>query len=80
LCIILQIESESHAIDTNFGALVYLAAAAYAGIIRLPDVPASSRIAAMEQILSRHGEADIASAIVTVKGNRTRFARASPHS
>jgi predicted nuclease of predicted toxin-antitoxin system len=32
-------------IDTDFGSLVYLAGAAHAGIIRLPDVPAPSRIA-----------------------------------
>lgn len=65
-------------IDTDFGALVYLAGAAHAGIIRLPDVPAPARIALLEQILGRHGEADLASAIVTVKGNRIRFTRASP--
>ena len=31
-------------IDTDFGALVYLAGATHAGIIRLPDVPAAARI------------------------------------
>ena len=67
-------------IDTDFGALVYLAGAAHAGIIRLPDVPSPARIARMEQILARHGEMDLASAIVTVKGSRIRFTRASPHS
>jgi hypothetical protein len=35
-------------IDTDFGTLVYLAGAAHAGIIRLPDVPARSRIALVE--------------------------------
>jgi predicted nuclease of predicted toxin-antitoxin system len=67
-------------IDTDFGTLVYLAGAAHAGIIRLPDVPAATRIALMEQILAHHGEADLASAIVTAKGSRIRFTRASPHS
>jgi predicted nuclease of predicted toxin-antitoxin system len=67
-------------IDTDFGTLVYLAGAAHAGIVRLPDVPAATRIALMEQILARHGDADLASAIVTVKGSRIRFTRASPHS
>jgi hypothetical protein len=67
-------------IDTDFGTLVYLAGAAHAGIVRLPDVPAATRIALMEQILARHSEADLASAIVTVKGSRIRFTRASPHS
>lgn len=63
-------------IDTDFGALVYLAGAAHAGIIRLPDVPSPARIALMEQILARHGEMNLASAIVTVKGSRIRFTRA----
>ena len=67
-------------IDKDFGALVYLAGAAHAGIIRLPDVPAPARIALIEQILARHGEVDLASAIVTVKGSRIRFTRPSPHS
>jgi hypothetical protein len=40
----------------------------------------ATRIALMEQILARHGEADLASAIVTVKGSRIRFTHASPHS
>lgn len=66
-------------IDTDFGTLVYLAGAAHAGIIRLPDVPAATRIVLME-ILAHQGEADLASAIVTVKGSRIRFTRASPHS
>jgi predicted nuclease of predicted toxin-antitoxin system len=67
-------------IDTDFGALVSVAGAAHAGIVRLPDVPAPSRIVLIEQILARHGEADLASAIVTVKGSRVRFARASTQS
>jgi predicted nuclease of predicted toxin-antitoxin system len=67
-------------IDTDFGALVYLAGAAHAGIIRLPDVPASARIALMGQILARHDETELASAIIAVKGSRIRFTRSSPHS
>ena len=67
-------------IDTDFGALVYLAGATHAGIIRLPDVPAAARISLMDQILARHGEADLASAVITVKGSRIRFTPASPQS
>ena len=65
-------------IDTDFAALVYLTGAAHTGIIRLPDVPASARIALMEKILARHSEAELASAIVTVKGSRIRFNRPFP--
>lgn len=63
-------------IDTDFGTLVYLAGAAHAGVIRLPDVPARTRIALMEQILGSHAEAELAGAIVTVSGSRIRFSRA----
>lgn len=64
-------------IDTDFGALVYLGGAAHAGIIRLPDVPARTRIALMEQLLGSHAEAELAGAIVTVSGSRIRFSRTS---
>jgi predicted nuclease of predicted toxin-antitoxin system len=43
-------------IDSDFATLVYLAGAAHAGIIRLPDAPAPARIALMEQSLTRHGK------------------------
>jgi predicted nuclease of predicted toxin-antitoxin system len=62
-------------IDTDFGTLVYLAGAAHAGIIRLPDVPARSRIALVKQILLGWTEAEIGSAMITVTGNRIRFSR-----
>lgn len=42
-------------IDSDFGTLVYLFGVAHAGIIRLPDVPASARIALMKDLLERHG-------------------------
>lgn len=61
--------------DTDFAALVYLTGVPHAGIIRLPDVTARERIALMEQVLARHGESDLAGAIVTVRGSRIRFSR-----
>lgn len=64
-------------IDTDFGTLVYVGGAAHAGIIRLPDVPASRRIALMDQILMRHDEAELSGAIVTVRGSRIRYSRRS---
>ena len=64
-------------IDTDFGALVFVAGALHAGLIRLPDVRAAKRIALMEQILTRHTEADLADGIVTVRGNRIRYSRSS---
>ena len=61
-------------IDSDFGTLVYLLGAAHAGIIRLPDVPASMRIAVMADLLERHGQ-DLPGAIVTVRGGRIRISR-----
>ncbi len=62
-------------IDTDFGALVYVQAAAHAGLIRLPDVPAAERIRLLAQVLARHTEALEAHAIITVSGGRIRVAR-----
>jgi predicted nuclease of predicted toxin-antitoxin system len=62
-------------IDTDFGALVFLGGAKHAGIVRLPDVPASRRVALMHQMLMQHGEEELSGAIVTVTGTRIRFSR-----
>jgi predicted nuclease of predicted toxin-antitoxin system len=66
-------------IDSDFGTLVYLLGAAHAGILRLPDVPASRRIALMADLLDRHGQ-DLPGSIVTVRGGRIRISRTSPDS
>jgi predicted nuclease of predicted toxin-antitoxin system len=66
-------------IDSDFGTLVYLLGAAHAGILRLPDVPASTRIALMADLLAPHGP-DLPGAIVTVRGGRIRISRTSPDS
>jgi predicted nuclease of predicted toxin-antitoxin system len=63
-------------IDSDFGTLVYLLGAAHAGILRLPDVPASRRIALMADLLGRHGQ-DLLGSIVTVRGGRIRISRTS---
>lgn len=62
-------------IDTDFGTLVYMQAAAHAGLIRLPDVPVAARIRLLEQVLERHTAALEAHAIITVRGGRIRVAR-----
>ena len=43
-------------IETNFGAIVHLRGAPHAGLVRLPDAPASTRMALMRQILQDHSE------------------------
>ena len=64
-------------LDSDFGALVYLGGAGHHGIVRLPDVPAAERIALMTVVLERHSEAELAQAVVTIKGNRIRVSRTS---
>ncbi len=59
-------------IDSDFGTLVFLLGADHAGIIRLPDVPASARIALMADLLERHGP-DLPGSIVTIRGGRIRI-------
>ncbi len=62
-------------IDTDFGKLLFLEEAVHAGLVRLPDVPASKRIELMQEILTRHGEELKTGAIVTVRGARIRITR-----
>ncbi|WP_295429606.1 DUF5615 family PIN-like protein [uncultured Thiodictyon sp.] len=59
-------------IDSDFGALVFRAGEAHCGIVRLPDVPASARIALMGEALARHAEDLAAGAILTVATDRVR--------
>ena len=63
-------------IDSDFGTLVHLLGAAHAGIVRLPDVPASARIALMAELMARHGP-ELPGSIVTVRGGRIRISRRS---
>ena len=65
-------------LDTDFGALVHLRGVAHAGLIRLPDVPAATRIALVRQILQDHPEQDLTVSIVTVRGRRIRLSRWPP--
>lgn len=61
--------------DKDFGELVFRDNRTHAGLIRLPDVPASARIDIMTQLLDRH-EADLAlGSLVTVRGGRVRISK-----
>jgi predicted nuclease of predicted toxin-antitoxin system len=62
-------------IDTDFGALVFGSGEPHCGIVRLPDVPATRRIALMRMLLERHPEALSDGAVVTVRGGRVRITR-----
>ena len=76
---LLRLAADQHrilvTIDTDFGALIHLRAQAHAGLIRLPDVPPTTRIELMAQILGDYPEEELSRAIVTVMGSRIRVSR-----
>ena len=76
---LLRLAADQHrilvTIDTDFGALIHLRAQAHAGLIHLPDVPPTTRIELMAQILGDYPEEELSRAIVTVKGSRIRVSR-----
>jgi len=62
-------------IDTDFGTLVFREGASHTGVIRLPDVPARTRITLMSDVLTRFAADLEGGAIVTVRGSRIRVSR-----
>ena len=63
-------------IDKDFGELIYLEQVSHAGLLRLPDIPMTQRIAVVEEVISRHGPALEEGRIVTIRGGRTRISAA----
>ena len=61
--------------DKDFGELVFRDNRTHAGLIRLPDVPASARIDIMSQLLDRHEANLAADSLVTVRGGRVRISK-----
>ena len=59
-------------IDMDFGELVFLHGTPHAGLVRLPDVPVTERIALMENVLERCSDALSRRAIVTASTRRLR--------
>ena len=62
-------------LDSDFGQLVFVEQMPHAGLVRLPDVPAPTRIDLMRQLLDRHPDDLAAGAIITVRGGRIRISR-----
>ena len=62
-------------IDTDFGELVFAHALPHCGLVRLPDVPATQRIALMEHVLASYALDLDAKAIVTIRGERIRISK-----
>ena len=71
-------ESENRVLitlDKDFGELIYLHRFPHAGLIRLPDVRMSQRIALVNDIINRCGQALEERAVITVQGGRIRISR-----
>jgi predicted nuclease of predicted toxin-antitoxin system len=62
-------------IDTDFGELIYIDRIVHTGLVRLPDVPAATRIKIMEKILNQYGAQLKSHAIITVRGDRIRISK-----
>ena len=62
-------------LDKDFGALVFGLGAQHCGLVRLPDVPATERIALFERLLADHEEEMTEGAVITVRGDRVRISR-----
>ena len=61
--------------DKDFGKFIFREDARHSGLVRLPDVPATTRIELMEKVLNRHSQALGESAIITIRGGRIRVSR-----
>ena len=62
-------------IDTDFGKLIFFEVLSHCGLVRLPDVPATDRIALMKQVLERYEQELEEGAIITVRSGRIRVSR-----
>ncbi|WP_370693573.1 DUF5615 family PIN-like protein [Nitrospira tepida] len=61
--------------DKDFGEVIFREEASHSGLVRLPDVPATARIALMEKVLDRHSRDLAESSIITIRGGRIRVSR-----
>ena len=64
-------------IDTDFGELIFVQNQRHAGLVRLPDVPATQRIDLMAQVLTRYPKELESGAIITVRGGRIRIVQSA---
>lgn len=61
--------------DKDFGEFIFVEKLTHCGLVRLPDVPAATRIALMEKVLTAHGGDLAEHAVITVRGGRIRISR-----
>ena len=62
-------------IDTDLGELIYLENISHAGLVRLPDAPASERQLIIQDLLTRYETELQDAAIITVRGGRIRISK-----
>ncbi len=63
-------------IDTDSGELVFLKRQSHSGLIRLPDVSSSERVAIIKDLIDRFQRELEAQAIITVRGGKIRISTA----
>ncbi len=61
--------------DKDFGQIVFVDNVSHCGLVRLPDVPATKRIALVKKLLQDYAQELADGAILTVRGERVRIAR-----
>ena len=61
--------------DKDFGQIVFVDRVSHCGLVRLPGVPATKRIALVQKLLQDHAQELADGAILTVRGERVRIAR-----
>ena len=59
-------------VDKDYGELIFVHRAAHHGLIRLPDVEMSLRIALVERLITEYRQELEAGAIMTIQGERIR--------
>jgi predicted nuclease of predicted toxin-antitoxin system len=64
-------------LDTDFGQLVFLKRHSHSGLIRLPDVSSSERVAITNDLIERFERELESHAIITVRGGKIRISVAS---
>jgi len=64
-------------IDTDFGQLVFLEGQPHSGLIRLPVVPSSERVAIIKDLIERFRKELQSGAIITVRGGKIRISASS---
>ena len=64
-------------IDTDFGQLVFFEHQSHSGLIRLPDVSSSERVAIIKDLIRRFQKELESHAIITVRGGKIRISTSS---